>query len=218
VVVAHETGLIDKFVEHGRTFAGNLINTGVYCFSPSVFERIRNAPTSMEKEVLPGLAADEQLYCFQLDGFWMNIKQPPDFLAGTSLYLDYLREHRPHELADRGGVTDGIVGNVVLDESARVGSGCKLGPDVVVGSGCVIDDGVRLANCILLENVKVCAHAVVINSIVGWGSTVGSWTRVEGVSVLGEDVHIGAELTINGARVLPHKRIGESVTEPQIIM
>jgi hypothetical protein len=30
VVVPHETGLVDRFVEHGRTFAGNLINAGVY--------------------------------------------------------------------------------------------------------------------------------------------------------------------------------------------
>ncbi len=56
-------GLIDKFVEHGRTFAGNLINAGVYIFSPAIFERISLRPTSMEKEVLPALAAEEQLYC-----------------------------------------------------------------------------------------------------------------------------------------------------------
>ena len=83
---------------------------------------------------------------------------------------------------------------------------------------CVIEEGVRLASCILLEGVRVCAHAVVLDSIIGWNSTVGSWARVEGVSVLGEDVHIAAELTINGAMVLPHKRIDESVSEPQIIM
>ena len=34
VVLSHETGLIDRFVEHGRTFAGNLINAGVYIFYP----------------------------------------------------------------------------------------------------------------------------------------------------------------------------------------
>ena len=38
------------------------------------------------------------------------------------------------------------------------------------------------------------------------------------VSVLGEDVHIGPELCLNGAVILPHKEIKASVTEPQIIM
>lgn len=52
VVVAHETGLIDKFVEHGKVFAGNLINCGCYIFSPSIFDKICGTrATSMEKEV-----------------------------------------------------------------------------------------------------------------------------------------------------------------------
>jgi len=215
VVVPHETGLIHRFVEHGRTFAGNLINTGVYIFSPAIFERISLRPTSMEKEVLPALAAEEQLYCKQLDGWWMNIKKPPSFLEGTAHYLAYLRTHRPAELMADGS---GCCGNVVLHESATIGAGCKLGPDVVVGPRCVVEEGARLRNCILLEGSRVCAHAVVLDSIVGWKAAVGRWTRIEGVSVLGEDVHVGPELCINGALILPHKAIGESVTEPQIIM
>jgi mannose-1-phosphate guanylyltransferase len=41
---------------------------------------------------------------------------------------------------------------------------------------------------------------------------------VEGVSVLGEDVHLGDELTVNGALILPHKEIEASVRDPKIIM
>lgn len=139
----------------------------------------------------------------------MNIKKPPSFLQGTSNYLAYVRKHRPSELLPLGGA---CVGNVVMDATATIGAGCKLGPDVVIGPGCVVEDGVRLARCILLEGAKVQAHAVVLDSILGWRSAVGSWTRIEGVSVLGEDVHVGPELTINGALILPHKSIGESVT------
>lgn len=42
--------------------------------------------------------------------------------------------------------------------------------------------------------------------------------RMENVSVLGEDVIVNDELYLNGASVLPHKSIGESVPEPRIIM
>ena len=42
--------------------------------------------------------------------------------------------------------------------------------------------------------------------------------RMENVSVLGEDVIVKDELYVNGGRILPHKSIGESVPEPQIIM
>lgn len=42
--------------------------------------------------------------------------------------------------------------------------------------------------------------------------------RMENVSVLGEDVIVKDEVYVNGARVLPHKSIGDSVPDPQIIM
>lgn len=42
--------------------------------------------------------------------------------------------------------------------------------------------------------------------------------RMENVTVLGEDVIVNDELYLNGASVLPHKSIGESVPEPRIIM
>lgn len=54
--------------------------------------------------------------------------------------------------------------------------------------------------------------------IVGWRSVVGRWVRMEGTTVLGEDVIVKDELYINGGQVLPHKNISSSVPEPQIIM
>lgn len=215
VVVAHETGLIERFVEHGRTFAGNVINAGVYIFSPSLFEHMAIRPSSMEKEVLPRLAEETQLYCMHLDGYWMNVKKPRDFLQGQALHLAHLASVRCSELASDAA---SFVGNVKVHSSATIGEGCLIGPDVAVGPGCVIESGVRLARCTLLEGVTVGAHSTVIDSIVGWRSTVGSWTRVEGVSVLGEDVHIDSEIFLNGALILPHKSISESVSEPKIIM
>lgn len=52
----------------------------------------------------------------------------------------------------------------------------------------------------------------------GWKCTVGRWVRMEGTTVLGEDVIIKDETYINGGQVLPHKNIATSVPEPQIIM
>lgn len=41
---------------------------------------------------------------------------------------------------------------------------------------------------------------------------------MENITVLGEDVIVQDELYVNGGQVLPHKSIGSSVPEPQIIM
>ena len=48
--------------------------------------------------------------------------------------------------------------------------------------------------------------------------TIGAWARLENVTVLGEDVQVGDELYLNGAKVLPHKGIKESIQQPRIVM
>lgn len=42
---------------------------------------------------------------------------------------------------------------------------------------------------------------------------MGKWVRIEGITVLGEDVHIKEEIFINGSSVLPHKAVSTSVVE-----
>lgn len=53
--------------------------------------------------------------------------------------------------------------------------------------------------------MTVQAHTWIKNAIIGWGSTIGKWVRMENVTVLGADVHVADELYINGGKILPHK-------------
>ena len=68
-----------------------------------------------------------------------------------------------------------------------------------------------------MANCRVKSHAWMESTIVGWESTVGSWARLENVTVLGKDVKVRDELYLNGVRVLPHKTIKESVPEPKTL-
>jgi mannose-1-phosphate guanylyltransferase len=45
-----------------------------------------------------------------------------------------------------------------------------------------------------MKECRIKDHAWIQNSIIGWKSTVGRWSRLEGVSVLGEDVQIADEV------------------------
>lgn len=65
---------------------------------------------------------------------------------------------------------------------------------------------------------QVANYARVADSIVGWGSSLGKWTRVEFKSVIGEDVHVRPEVFLNGSIVLPHKEIKESIMDPGTII
>jgi len=214
VVVSREDGRIMQFVEKPQVFVGNRINAGIYIFNPTILERIEAKPTSIEKEIFPKMAASGQLYCLPLDGFWMDVGQPKDFLAGMSLYLNSLKIKAPEKL--RTGAR--FLPPVLVDETAVIGEGCLIGPNVTIGPNCVIQEGCRLANTTVLEGVTVGANSWIKASIIGWQSSVGRWVRMENTSVLGQDVHIADELYINGGKILPHKSITASIPEPEIIM
>lgn len=40
---------------------------------------------SIEKEVFPFMATDGQLFAMELQGFWMDVGQPKDFLTGNKI-------------------------------------------------------------------------------------------------------------------------------------
>eukprot|EP01018_Ginkgo_biloba_P020346 Gb_41514 [translate_table: standard] len=214
VLLDEETGQVERFVEKPKIFVGNKINAGIYLLNPSVLDRIELKPTSIEKEVFPEIANEKQLYAMVLPGFWMDIGQPKDYISGLRLYLDSLRRKFSEKLSQ--GVN--IIGNVIVDETAQIGEGCLIGPDVAIGPGCVIESGVRLSRCTVMRGVRIKKHACVCGSIIGWHSTVGQWARVENMTVLGEDVHVSDEIYSNGGVVLPHKEIKSSILKPEIVM
>mmetsp|Transcript_8327 Transcript_8327/g.16033 ORF Transcript_8327/g.16033 Transcript_8327/m.16033 type:complete len:263 (-) Transcript_8327:246-1034(-) len=214
VVVMDEYGKVERFVEKPKEFVGDKINAGIYVCSPSVLDRISLRPTSIEREVFPHVAADNRLYAHTLNGFWMDIGQPKDYLRGLHLYLDHLRTYCPQNL----GKGPHLSGNVLVADSAKIGSDCVIGSNVSISENCQIGNGVRLSNCVIMSGVKIRDHTKIENCIIGWHSQIGAWSRLEGFCVLGEDVQCKDELHLNGAIVLPHKEIKENVSQPAIIL
>ncbi|CAH0562705.1 unnamed protein product [Brassicogethes aeneus] len=214
VVVYDDGNCIESFVEKPQEFISNKINAGLYILNPSILNRIELRPTSIEKEVFPGMASDKELYAFELQGFWMDVGQPKDFLTGMCLYLKHLRSQNSEKLYKGPGV----VGNVLVHPSAKIGSNCQIGPNVTIGPGVVIEDGVCIKRCTILRDATIKSNTWMESCIVGWKCSVGRWVRMEGTTVLGEDVIVKDETYINGGQVLPHKNIANSVPEPQIIM
>lgn len=135
----------------------------------------------------------------------MDIGQPKDYLTGQVLHLGYVRRTHPDQLTSAPYVKD----NVLVHPTARIGAGAVIGPDVVVGANCVVEDGARIKRSTLLPGSVVQAHALVASSIVGWKCTVGAHARLTD-SVLGEDVQISPEIAVNDVMVCPHKGVGDN--------
>jgi len=214
VVYDENTGKINRFVEKPKEFVGNKINAGIYIFNKSILNRIPLKPTSIEQEIFPKMCEDQQLFSMELQGFWMDVGQPKDFIAGMCKYLTHVNEKTPDRLAKGTH----IVGPVLIHPSAKIGPNCLIGPFVSIGPDCEIEEGVRLKRTTLLSGSVVRKHSWVDSSIIGWESTIGRWCRVEGVTVTGRSVKIFDELYVNGGVILDHKDIKESIPEPKIIM
>lgn len=214
VVYDAETGRIKRFVEKPQEYVSNKINAGLYIFSPSMLDRIELKPMSIEKEVFPFMARDNELFAMELQGFWMDVGQPKDFLTGMCMYLTSLKQKNSGILY-KG---EGCNGNALVDPSAKIGKNCRIGPNVTIGPNVVIEDGVCIKRCTVLNGAHIKSHSWLESCIIGWKCVVGRWVRMENVCVLGEDVTVKDEIYVNGGRILPHKSISDSVKDPQIIM
>lgn len=56
----------------------------------------------------------------------------------------------------------------------------QLGPNVSIGPNTTVEPGVRIRESIVLANAHIQAHSLILHSIIGTGTSVGEWARVEG--------------------------------------
>ena len=98
-----------------------------------MLNRIQLRPTSIETEVFPPMASDNQLHAFDLKSFWADVGQPKDYLHGTCLFLSHLNKYDSDKLVNvkQSNWVNG--GNVLVDPSAEIDKDSLIGPNVVIG-------------------------------------------------------------------------------------
>lgn len=77
--VEHAGGLVTRFVEKDPEFRGPAwVNGGQYAFSPALWRHLPEGPSSLERDVLPGLAAKGLLAGSEVEGRFWDIGTPED--------------------------------------------------------------------------------------------------------------------------------------------
>ncbi|EYU44684.1 hypothetical protein ABFS82_08G016800 [Erythranthe guttata] len=242
------------YTEKPETFVSDLINCGVYIFTPKIFSIIQEvfllredradirhissyesqqfatrSPTDfvrLDQDILSPLAGKKKLYTYETMDFWEQIKTPGISIKCSALYLAQFRITSPHLLASGDDSTATVVGDVYIHPSAKVHPTSKIGPNVSISANVRIAPGVRLMNCIVLDDVEIKENAVVIHAIVGWKSSIGRWSRVQGdgdynaklgITILGESVIVEDEVVVTNSIVLPNKMLNLSVQDEIIL-
>ncbi|MFN2450222.1 MAG: sugar phosphate nucleotidyltransferase [Candidatus Baltobacteraceae bacterium] len=182
VVVTDETGKITGFQEKPPrgTELSNFVNTGIYAFSPQIFDHIPKGEFyDFGKNVFPALQqAGEAFYGFDARGaYWCDIGTPDEYRRATDDVLNGIFTI-PGRRAPNGNVWIGAGASVA--KSAAI-----LGPSVV-GEGVEVQAGARIEHSIIWQGSLIGAGAVVRNAIVGMNYRVGASTTIEDTIVANE--------------------------------
>eukprot|EP00123_Amoebidium_parasiticum_P022604 comp9105_c0_seq1/m.4274 comp9105_c0_seq1/g.4274 ORF comp9105_c0_seq1/g.4274 comp9105_c0_seq1/m.4274 type:complete len:425 (-) comp9105_c0_seq1:465-1739(-) len=205
MVVNPTTNEVMHYVEKPETPISDVINGGVYIFTPAVFSQIgqvfvrkhtrMNQTLStlirkeltisqevimLEQDVLEPIAGTGRLYAFYNNDPWCQIKTAETAMVANRAYLQIMKAKNSPALAQNEPGKPQITGNVIIHRTAHVAPSAKIGPDAVIGPRVRVGEGCRVANSIILDDVNLKPHACILNSVIGWRSRVGLWARVEG--------------------------------------
>jgi mannose-1-phosphate guanylyltransferase len=177
VVLLDERAKIVGFQEKPPkgTERSKLANTGVYAFSPAIFQHIPAAEFyDFGKQVFPSLqAAGASFYGFDAGGaYWADIGTPNEYRrASYDVVRGIVRipDTSPNGIDPSARLGDGVTieGPVRLGADVRIGDGVSIVGPSVLDDRVRIEPGVRLARSILWEGATIGAHADLRDTIVG---------------------------------------------------
>ena len=85
VTVSDNKGFLKKIVEKPKKFVGNLINTGLYEFSPEIFKKISKVSLSIRGEyeltdAINFLAKEKKVKVKEIQDYWFDFGNPADII------------------------------------------------------------------------------------------------------------------------------------------
>jgi bifunctional UDP-N-acetylglucosamine pyrophosphorylase / glucosamine-1-phosphate N-acetyltransferase len=230
-IVRTDNGSVAKIVEHKDCNAEQLkiseINTGTYCFTNSklfaALGKVGNDNTQGEY-YLPDVIG-----IFQSEGDKVEAYRTADLtesigvndrvaLAEAEQFMR-TRLNRRHMLA---GVTIIDPAQTYVEADVRIGADTVLYPGTflrgatIIGEGCVIGPQSDLTNAVIGNEVEV-KQSVLLDAVVGSGSTIGPFAYLRPGAKLGENVKIGDFVEIknatlgDGAKVSHLSYVGDAV-------
>jgi NDP-sugar pyrophosphorylase family protein len=196
VVVLDERSKIVGFQEKPArgTERSRLANTGVYAFSPAIFEHIPAGEFyDFGNQVFPSLqAAGERFYGFDARGaYWADIGTPREYRrASYDVVKGVVRipQTSPNGIDPSARLGDGVR----IEGPVRLGAGVRVGEGVSIEGPCILDDrvvveaGARLARTILWQAATVGERADLRDTIVGNNYLVAPGAVLENTLVAGE--------------------------------
>ncbi|EIE92080.1 hypothetical protein RO3G_16791 [Rhizopus delemar RA 99-880] len=224
LVADSDTNRVLHYVEKPETFISDLISCGVFLFDVAVFAEMKKALDRKENE-------EQSDFLMSSSNDELRLEQDVlrSLTENSNLYVHVTKQFW-RQIKTAGSA---IAANALYLEAAarensdRLAKNTPGGPEIIgavyIHPSAQVDPTAKKASCVL-------------HSIVGWNSRIGSWSRVEGcpvygednsmmkngvksqsITILGKDVTVMDETIIRNCIVLPHKEL-KSCYHNEILM
>lgn len=220
-VVELEGERVKDIKEKPKTPKSNLINAGIYIFTPDVFAAIDNTQTSSRGEyeitdTLKILMRSNDVHGHVLDEPWVEIGRPWDLLYANETLMKNIKERTEGDMEGhaevRGAVQIGkgtvirngsyIIGPVIIGENCLIGPNSVIRPSTVIGNGCNIGNAVEVKNSVIMDFSNIPHQNYVGDSIIGQRCNLGAGTKVANLRLDERNIRV----VLKGRRIDTGKR------------
>jgi mannose-1-phosphate guanylyltransferase len=174
VVVTDSEGQILSFQEKPapEEAKSNRINTGIYIFSPEIFNHIpSDCEYDIGSQLFPLLVENNiPFYGVELPMQWIDIGKASDLWNATAMaFAGQIqsfklpgREVRPGVWVEKGVYLDAnaeIEGPIYIGEGSVINQGVVLRGPTVIHAGCFIESGAEIEESIIWSNTRISGQA-----------------------------------------------------------
>jgi mannose-1-phosphate guanylyltransferase len=190
---------IKQFIEKPPrgTEPTKLINAGVYVLSPKIFNYIpAGRAVSMEREIFPQLAQEKALYGHKVDGLWIDIGKPEEYLQTNKLLLQ--------TCADKPRNSKYVCNSpVALAKGTKIGEGSIIGPCAILGENVVVGKNVQIQDSVIFANARIEDGAVIMGALIGEAAKIGKKAKVSDGCIVADHAKVKEGSVLFNVHVCP---------------
>ena len=158
--------------------------TGLQIMEPEIFEHIPAGQfCGTTEDIFPQMVQDGiPIYGYIYDGYWKDMGNRESYLQVNADALDekvFLKGIFPNEL--NGPF---IIPPVLVGHNCHIAENSKIGPHMVIGPNCKIKNGAVVENSILWEGVTIGTGSTVKGSVVTQNRTIGNGKSINDESII----------------------------------
>ena len=186
-----------------------MANTGLYLFTPQIFEAIAKTEKSPrgEYEITDSLKiiidSDKGLHYQEITS-WLDLSYPWDLLRANESMLAGLESQNlgivEENVVLKGAVAIGkgtviksgvyIEGPVIIGEKCAIGPNCYIRGATAIADGCHIGAAVEVKNSIIMKDSKIPHLNYVGDSVIGEKCNLGAGTKIANLRLDKSDIRI----------------------------